>query len=175
MSEHVLERRQFVCGDLESVFAFFEDPANLETITPPWLNFTIASATDARVRVGTEFEYRLRWQGTPLSWRSRISEYVRNAHFADEMIRGPYTRWYHRHLFEARPGGVEMVDRVEYVLPLGPLGRLVHGLVVRPQLEAIFDYRRDTIARIFEGEETVGSVAGLRDLAHPGLGPHRSR
>lgn len=156
MSSHLLERRQLVCGDLEAVFAFFEDPANLEAITPPWLSFAIVSATDARVRVGTELEYRLRWQGMRMSWRSRIAEYERSAHFADEMLRGPYRRWYHRHHFEARPGGVEMVDRVEYELPLGPLGRLVHRLVVRPQLEAIFDYRRDTIARIFEGEGSAG-------------------
>jgi hypothetical protein len=159
VSGHLLERRQVVSADLEEVFAFFAEPANLEAITPPWLNFEIVSATGARVRVGTELEYRLRWQGMPMSWRSRISEYERNAHFADEMLRGPYARWYHLHLFEARPGGVEMVDRIEYELPLGPLGRLVHRLVVGPQLEAIFDYRRDTIARIFQGEGFAANPA----------------
>ena len=151
MKRHVLERRQLVSGEIDSVFSFFENPANLEAITPPWLNFQIIESTDDRVRVGTEFEYRLRWQGIPMSWRSRISEYERNEHFADEMLRGPYARWYHRHHFERLPGGVEIVDRVEYELPFGPLGRLVHHLIVRRQLEAIFDYRRDTIAGIFRG------------------------
>jgi hypothetical protein len=60
---HVLERRQVVPGGLDQVFAFFEDPRNLEAISP--------------------------------------------------------------------------------------LGRLVHGTVVRPQLEAIFDYRRDVVSRLF--------------------------
>ena len=156
MSVHVLERRQTVAAGIESVFAFFEDPWNLEVITPPWLSFKIVSSTSAQVRLGTEYKYRLRWQGIPISWRSRISEYETGQHFADEMLRGPYASWYHRHLFTVVPGGVEIVDRVEYRLPLGPLGRLVHGVFVRSQLDAIFDYRRETVARIFQNGEQDG-------------------
>ena len=43
-----------------------------------------------------------------------------------------------------------MLDRVEYALPLAPLGDLAHFLV-RRQLERIFDYRRDVIAGLFGG------------------------
>ena len=153
MTAHVLERRQVVDGDLEAVFAFFEDPANLEAITPPWLNFEIVSATDPEVREGTEFEYRLRWQHLPIRWRSRISDYHQGESFADEMLRGPYSRWFHRHLFRAVPDGVEITDRVEYTLPFGPLGRVVHRLLVRSQLEEIFDYRRDVIRQLFGGSD----------------------
>ena len=34
-----------------------------------------------------------------------------------------------------------MQDRVDYALPLGHLGRLVHFLAIRAMLSAIFDYR----------------------------------
>jgi ligand-binding SRPBCC domain-containing protein len=149
VSPHVLERSQVVPGALDHVFSFFEDPRNLETITPPWLHFTVLSSSDERVRLGTEIGYSLRWQVFPMRWESRISEYERDVMFADEMTRGPYARWYHRHLFREVPEGVEMVDVVEYRLPHGPLGRLVHGAVVRRQLESIFDYRRDVISRLF--------------------------
>ena len=151
MGGYVLERRQSIPGDLEVVFAFFEDPRNLETITPPWLHFEVVGSTDERVRLGTEIEYRLRWQVFPMRWRSRIAAYDPGVLFADEMLLGPYRRWYHRHLFTPTPDGVEMVDIVEYELPLGPLGTLAHGAVVRRQLEAIFDFRRAAIARIFSG------------------------
>jgi ligand-binding SRPBCC domain-containing protein len=50
MSPHVLERRQIVPGDLETVFGFFQDPMNLEAITPPWMHFEVVSSTDVRVR-----------------------------------------------------------------------------------------------------------------------------
>jgi ligand-binding SRPBCC domain-containing protein len=146
---HRLTRTTRLPGDLATVFAFFKDPRNLEAITPPWLGFRIDSSTDERVRPGTRIAYRLRLHGIPLRWESRITEYAEESHFADEQLKGPYARWYHRHVFRAVPGGVEMTDDVEYVLPFGLLGRLVHWLVVRRQLRAIFDYRTAVITQRF--------------------------
>lgn len=144
-----LVRSARLAGDLPTVFAFFKDPRNLETITPPWLGFRIVSASDGVVRLGTRIRYRLSLFGIPMSWESRIAEFVENSHFADEQLSGPYSRWFHRHHFRAVDGGVEMTDHVEYRLPLGPLGRLVHWLVVRHQLNAIFAYRTTRIAERF--------------------------
>ncbi|MGY8798718.1 MAG: SRPBCC family protein [Longimicrobiales bacterium] len=149
MRHHRLERAQVVAGELADVFAFFRDPSNLEAITPPWLRFEVRSSTSVRVRQGTTITYGLRWQIFPLTWKSRIAEYEEGRLFADEMLSGPYERWYHRHLFSEVSGGVKVTDIVEYRLPFGPLGRLVHFATVRGQLEAIFDYRRDAIARLF--------------------------
>ena len=42
-----------------------------------------------------------------------------------------------------------MKDRVEYELPLGPLGDLMHRWVVRERLRRIFDHRRRALERIF--------------------------
>lgn len=131
------------------VFAFFEDPHNLETITPPWLRFEVRATTDERVRLGTVIDYRLRWQGVPMRWRSRISEYEPGVLFADEMLVGPYRHWYHRHRFRPVASGIEMVDVVVYELRFGVLGALAHSARIRAQLEGIFDYRRDVIGRIF--------------------------
>lgn len=144
-----LVRTTRLAGDLPSVFAFFKDPRNLETITPPWLGFRIVAASDEVVRNGTRIRYRLRLFGIPMAWESRITEYVESSHFADEQVTGPYSRWYHRHRFRAVDGGVEMTDDVEYRLPFGLLGRLAHWLVVRHQLNAIFDYRTTVIAARF--------------------------
>lgn len=150
MSGHVLRRIQVVPADMSEVFGFFEEPRNLEAITPPWLHFEVTSASTARVGLGTEISYRLRWQIFPMTWHSRISEYEPGNVFADEMLRGPYARWYHTHHFESVGTGVRMTDVVEYTLPLGPLGGLVHVAVVKGQLDRIFDYRRDAIARLFD-------------------------
>ena len=155
-SSHLLERQQVLAGSLERVFVFFEDPRNLEAITPPWLRFEVRATTDQRVRLGTEIDYRLRWQRVPMRWRSRISEYEPGIMFADEMLAGPYRRWYHRHLFMPVEGGADMIDIVEYELPLGPLGRIAHSWIVRAQLEAIFDYRREAVGARF-GELTPRS------------------
>jgi ligand-binding SRPBCC domain-containing protein len=144
-----LHRRQLVGASLSEVFAFFTDPINLEAITPPWLGFKVLQSTDGEVRLGTRISYRLRLHGIPLRWESRIAEYVKGELFADEMLSGPYHRWYHRHLFRPVPGGVEVEDIVTYSLPLGPLGRLAHALFVLRELQAIFAYRGHRIAQIF--------------------------
>jgi ligand-binding SRPBCC domain-containing protein len=161
---HVLRRHQVVPGSVGEAFAFFESPKNLEMITPPWLRFEIVETSDATMRVGTEISYRLRWQGLPLHWRTRIAECEPGRMFADEMTRGPYARWYHRHFFTPVPGGVEVVDVVEYGLPFAWLGRWVHAALIRTQLEAIFDYRRGAVAGIF-GSMPVGHHR------HAGAGP----
>lgn len=156
MSDYVIRRRQVVPADMATVFSFFESPRNLEGITPPWLRFEVVHTTDETMRLGTEIEYRLTWQRLRLTWRSRISEYVPGVSFADEMIEGPYRSWYHRHLFRSVPEGIEMVDVVEYRLPLGPVGRLAHNMLIRSQLDGIFDFRRKAI------EMRFGSVASPR-------------
>jgi ligand-binding SRPBCC domain-containing protein len=146
---HLLERAQTVPGTLPEVFAFFKRPENLERLTPPWLEFRILGSSDAEVREGTLIRYRLRLNGIPLTWESRIARYEENTLFVDEQIQGPYRRWVHLHTFRAVPGGVDVGDRVEYALPFGFLGRLAHALVVRRQLHTIFAYRERALKDVF--------------------------
>ena len=161
-----LLRTTQLAGDLSTVFAFFKDPRNLETITPPWLGFRITSTSDDIVRSGTRIRYRLKLHGIPMSWESRITDFVEDSHFADEQITGPYSFWYHRHSFRSANGGVEMTDDVEYRLPFGPLGRFVHWLVVRHQLRTIFDYRTKVIAEQFDARVTAAQTAGTAARTH---------
>jgi len=148
-----LHRTTTLRGSLPAVFEFFKNPSNLNALTPSWLGFRLVSSSDETVRKGTRIRYRLRLAGIPITWESLITEYQENSHFADEQLTGPYVRWYHRHAFRAVPNGVEMTDDVEYQLPLGPLGRLVHWAIVRHQLKAIFNYRTSVITQRF-GTET---------------------
>jgi ligand-binding SRPBCC domain-containing protein len=144
-----LHRRQVIEAGMEQVFDFFKDPQNLESITPPWLGFRVLETSDAEVQAGSRLAYRMRIYGVPFRWEARIPEYVPGVSFADEMVRGPYRRWYHRHLFRRVRAGVEMEDFIEYELPLGPLGTLAHHLFVRRQVNAIFDYRAHRITERF--------------------------
>ena len=150
-----LHRRQSIAADLPTVFRFFRDPRNLEAITPPWLGFRVLESSDREVARGTRIRYRLRLHGVPLRWESVIAEYEENVRFADAMVTGPYQTWYHRHLFSAVPGGVEIEDVADYALPFGFLGRLAHAVAVRRQLEAIFAYRGQRISDIFNTKEVA--------------------
>ena len=144
---HVLTSEQRVRTGLAGTFAFFADAANLQAITPPFLDFRILTPLPVEMRVGALIEYRLRLAGLPLGWLTRIEEWEPGRGFTDVQLRGPYTRWVHRHRFLPDGTGTRVLDRVEYALPLAPLSAPAHALLVRPALERIFAFRREAVAR----------------------------
>jgi ligand-binding SRPBCC domain-containing protein len=147
-TQYLLERVQVVPRSLSDVFAFYADPDNLARITPPWLGFRILTPKTA-MRAGLQIEYRIHPLGVPQRWVSEITVWEPPHRFVDEQRRGPYRRWHHLHEFRATAGGTEIRDRVTYELPLGPLGRLAHGLFVRHQLESIFAFRERAVRDLF--------------------------
>jgi len=147
----VFESFQFIARPIQEVFAFFSEAKNLETLTPPWLDFEIASQSDGSINAGTEIEYRLKVHGLPIRWISRIAHYKINESFADEQIKGPYAKWYHSHEFENLRGGTLVTDHVSHRLPMGLAGRLVAGRFVEGDVQKIFSFRRKKLAEIFTG------------------------
>ena len=101
------------------------------------------------MEAGAVFDYRIRWLGVPLRWRAFIREYDPPFRFIDVQVRGPYSRWEHRHLFLSEAGGTWIEDHVRYRLPLGPIGRAAHAVLVRRQLEKIWLFRDRAIAERF--------------------------
>jgi ligand-binding SRPBCC domain-containing protein len=144
-----LDQAQRIEAPLEAVFAFFSDPANLARITPPWLSFRVQGTPPASLAEGDRIEYRIRWGIFTLRWVTRITRWRPTSEFEDVQEKGPYRTWIHTHRFFQRGSLVVMEDHVEYALPFGVLGRIVHRLRVRRQLVEIFAYRRRVIDEIF--------------------------
>jgi ligand-binding SRPBCC domain-containing protein len=149
---HVLRQEQVLPGTPDEVFPFFADAGNLEAITPDWLGFRIVTPRPIEMRVGTLIEYRLRLHGLPISWLTRIEEWEPGVRFVDAQLTGPYRLWHHTHEF-APDGdrGTRMCDTVRYALPFGPLGEIARRAFVARDLERIFAFRRDAVARGISG------------------------
>jgi hypothetical protein len=147
MADFIVESHLWLPKPRAEVFAFFADPANLPALMPPSLGVRLASGP-AAMAAGAVFDLRLRWLGIPLRWRAFVREYDPPVRFLDVQVRGPYARWEHRHLFLVERDGTRIEDRVVYRLPLGPLGRLAHTLVVQRQLGVMWAYRRRRIAEL---------------------------
>ncbi len=145
----LLERSQLVPAPRAEVFAFFADARNLEAITPEFLRFRLVTPGPIPMAAGTLIEYRLSLYGVGFRWRTRIDVWEPGTRFVDVQLSGPYRLWRHTHSFEDAPGGTRVGDRVEYDLPLGPLGALAHALLVRRALRRIFDHRRQKIEERF--------------------------
>jgi ligand-binding SRPBCC domain-containing protein len=133
---------------LAEVFTFVEEARNLQEITPPWLDFRVVEAPTSLLAQGDRVTYRLRLLGVPFSWESVLERFRTGVGFVDTQVRGPYALWTHTHFFREVEGGVLMEDRVDYELPLFPLGEVALP-AVRRQLESIFDYRKERMAVLF--------------------------
>ena len=144
-----LVQEQHIARPRGEVFAFFSDPENLQKLTPPWLGFEFVSLPD-EMRSGALIEYKLSLHGVPLSWKTRIEEWVPGERFVDTQIAGPYSLWHHTHEFEdADDDGTLIRDTVRYRVPFGPLGSIVRRTLVAPDTRKIFAYRREAIEREF--------------------------
>ena len=150
MREEVFIAVQDLPSPRSEVFRFFSDPANLEALTPPWLNFEVLTPKPLPQGEGALFDYRIKVRGLTLRWRTLIETFVPGEKFVDRQISGPYALWHHTHRFEDLPdGGTRMTDQVRYRVGWGFIGRIVTALWVRRDVQRIFEYRKQVLAERF--------------------------
>ena len=150
MKTYQLDREQWLPRPLDEVYLFFSRPENLQVITPPWIDFRMVEAPQI-LAAGSLIRYHLRWRGIPIRWTTEISEWNPPDGFVDREVSGPYALWNHEHWFTACEGGTTMRDRVTYALPFGWVGRLAHASLVRRDVERMFDFRAESMRRLFPG------------------------
>lgn len=150
MKIYTLKSKQKLPISLEQAWDFFSDPMNLNTITPVDMGFKTLSGADRKMYPGQVIQYIVTpLLGIPMKWVTEITHVIDKEYFVDEQRFGPYALWHHKHFFKEIPGGVEMEDIIDYKLPMGVLGQLMHPVLVRPRLEQIFAYRTKKLVEIF--------------------------
>lgn len=159
MKLRTLEREQLVHAPLDEVFRFFSEPRNLGALTPDWLGFSMSTPESVPMRRGTLLDYTIRLHRIPIRWRTLIEIWEPGVRFVDLQLRGPYKLWSHLHEFESRPEGTLVRDEILYALPAYPLGEVGHALLVKRDLQRIFDYRRLAVSRLLEAAPPRGSAA----------------
>jgi ligand-binding SRPBCC domain-containing protein len=138
MKTFSLVREQYLPSEVEDVFSFFSDAGNLELLTPPWLRFKVLTPLTEGIQQGSVIDYRLRLRGIPMRWQSEITAWKPPHRFVDEQRRGPFRAWVHEHRFDAVGSGARVLDEVKYAVAGNDF---VNRLLVRPELDRIFDYR----------------------------------
>ena len=139
-------RRSCRCR-VDEAFAFFADPLNLEAITPPWLRFRVLTRPSV-LEAGALIDYRLSLHRVPVSWRTRIEEWEpggasSTASSAARSTAGSTcTRSSRSTAARSSPTASTTACRS------GRSAALAHALLVGRDLDRIFDFRREAVARL---------------------------
>ena len=150
MKIYTLHKKLKLPITIDEAWTFLSNPENLKIITPDYMSFDIVSTIDRPLYTGQIIQYIV----TPLlgiktKWVSEITHIEEKKYFVDEQMYGPYALWHHKHFLKEIDGGVEMEDIIDYKVPLGILGQLVHPILVKPKLEEIFSYRQKKLVELF--------------------------
>jgi len=158
MALYQLKRKQILPISLEQAWEFFSSPFNLAKITPPDMGFQVKLVRpEDKMYPGMIIAYRVSpLLNIPMSWVTEITHVQEPYYFVDEQRFGPYSLWHHQHHFREVAEGVEMIDIVSYKIPFGILGDLANALFVRKRLDYIFDYRYQTLEKMFPTKQKIG-------------------
>lgn len=125
------QRTSVIDADYETVWEFYDDPGELELLTPDWMGLRVSDAVGPDGQRNPEgylpgTELRLELQplgfGPTGEWVVQITD--RNvdgsrATFVDEQVGdlGPYDEWCHTHRFADLGDATMLHDRIEYRVP----------------------------------------------------------
>ena len=150
MKIYTLHKKQNLPITIQQAWDFLSDPKNLKTITPDYMGFHILSGADRPMFAGQIIQYIVTpVLGIKTKWVTEITHVIDKQYFVDEQRFGPYALWHHKHFIKKIDGGVEMEDIIDYKVPFGFIGQLVHPILVRPKLEEIFNYRTKKLEALF--------------------------
>jgi hypothetical protein len=152
----VFEKRSRINATPEQVFAFHEAPGALERLTPPWEEVRVVEQTGG-IEVGARVVIETRIGPIWARWIAEHTRYEKGRMFQDVQRSGPFRKWVHTHRMDPDgEGGCILVDHVEYELPLGGLGDLAGGWMVRRRLARMFDHRHEVTREACETRRSAG-------------------
>jgi ligand-binding SRPBCC domain-containing protein len=122
---------------VDEVFGFHEREDAFTLLTPRFPPVRLISKSREGIQSGTRVELRV----GVFSWIALHTRYEKNKLFVDEQIRGPFSKWIHRHEFEPADGRTLLTDRIEYELPGGRLVNALFRWAVAAGLHQMFNHR----------------------------------
>jgi ligand-binding SRPBCC domain-containing protein len=150
MKIYTFSSKQNVPISLDEAWKFLTNSDNLSIMTPSYMNFKKISKDNRPLYAGQIIQYSVTpIFGIPAKWVSEITQIKDKDYFVDIQLFGPYAMWHHKHFIKEIDGGVEMEDLIDYKIPLGILGQMVHPFLVKPKLEEIFAFRKAKLIELF--------------------------
>lgn len=134
------EKSSELAVSADEAFAWHCRPGAFQRLAPPWESIELLSSEG--VSEGSRATIRMKLGPFPKKWVAEHHDIIAGRQFQDQQISGPFAEWNHTHQLEpASADQCILTDRIEYRAPLGFLGELLGGRLIRRQLERTFQYR----------------------------------
>jgi uncharacterized protein (TIGR01777 family) len=141
MAMSTFEARTVMPAPAEEVYAWHARPGAFERLNLPFDPVEVEERSGG-LEVGARTVLRVKVGPVTRRWVAEHTACEPGRLFRDEQRSGPFARWVHTHRFEPLDRGVsELIDQVEFELPVGRLGALFGGPFTRATLDRMFGYR----------------------------------
>jgi ligand-binding SRPBCC domain-containing protein len=151
---YTLTSEQILPISFATAWEFFSTPKNLDKITPAEMKFNITNNPPNQTYPGQIITYKI--EILPFiksNWVTEITHLKDQNFFVDEQRFGPYAMWHHEHHFEKiSETETLMKDIVNFKMPLGFLGDLFAGALVKNKVKFIFESRFEILSKYFSVE-----------------------
>ena len=158
----IYEKRSVIDIEPATLFRWHTRPGAFERLSPPWQHLRVL-ARHGGISDGARVTLMIKHGPLSLRWEALHRGFVDGVQFQDVQVSGPFKKWEHTHKVESTGDGRAMlVDRVDYALPLGPVGRLVATMFAGRMMERLFAFRHRRIATDLARHKAMGQGRRLR-------------
>ena len=113
----------------------------------------IAGKTSGLMELNDTVTWCAKHLGVYQNLTSIITALDKPNYFVDEMVKGAFKSFKHRHYFEDLNNGTLMIDIFEYRSPLGFLGKLANKLFLKKHMTSFLIERNNVIKESAESEK----------------------
>ncbi|MBS1689910.1 MAG: SRPBCC family protein [Bacteroidetes bacterium] len=113
----------------------------------------IAGRTSGLICLNETVTWKAKHFGISQTLTTKITQMKSPDYFVDEMMQGTFKSIFHHHQFEAKSNGTLMIDRFNYEVPLGIMGRLFDKLILKRYMKGFLLERNELIKSVAEGDK----------------------
>lgn len=110
----------------------------------------ISGKTTGLIELGETVTWRAKHLGVYQNFTSKVTGCKEASYFADEMLSGAFKSFRHEHYFSFKDDVTTLVDVLEYISPMGFLGKLVDFLFLEKYMTDFLLLRNNTIKEFAE-------------------------
>lgn len=154
------EHNFIVHAPLARVWDFHADPMALPKVMTGPLKMDVLHV-DRPLMPGGRIYTVMRAGPIKQRWNLMLKAREPMQYFTDEQIagEGPMKSWVHTHAFEPTEKGTRVIDRLDYELPFGVIGRIAGALFGNLTMRIMFASRAKATRRLLELKENASPKA----------------